>query len=69
MNLYIYYNMIIRAKAIKNKIDELPEDFLKHYWRIDKLSKNRLLFWKRLLNEKSSDDLSVSASDIFESGL
>ena len=65
----IYYNMIIRAKAIKNKIDELPEDFLKHYWRIDKLSKNRLLFWKRLLNEKSSDDLSVSASDIFESGL
>ncbi|MEA2088273.1 MAG: hypothetical protein U9O55_00300 [Patescibacteria group bacterium] len=65
----IYYNMIVRAKAIKKKIDELPEDFFKHYWRIDKLGKNRLLFWKKLLNEKSSNDLSVSVLDIFESGL
>ena len=65
----IYYNMIVRAKAIKKKIDELSEETLKYYWRIDRLSKNRLLFWKRLLSEKSSNDLSVSASDIFESGL
>ena len=65
----IYYNMFVRANAIKKKVDELPEEILKHYWRVDKLDKNRLLFWKKLLNEKSSDDLSVSALDIFRSGL
>jgi len=65
----IYYNMFVRANAIKKKIDELPEEILKHYWRVDKLDKNRLLFWKRLLDKKSSDDLSISALDIFRSGL
>ena len=65
----IYYSMFVRANAIKKKVDELPEEVVKHYWRIDKLSKNRLLFWKRLLDKKSLDDLSVSASDIFESGI
>jgi len=65
----IYYKMYVRANAIKKKIDELPEEVFKYYWRIDKLSKNRSLFWKRLLDKKSSDDLSVSASDIFESGI
>ena len=65
----IYYNMFVRANAIKKKIDELPEEILKHYWRVDKLDKNRLLFWKKLFNKKSSDDLPVSALDIFRSGL
>ena len=65
----IYYNIFLRAKAIKVKIGDMEEETLKHYWRIKKIGENRLLIWKKLLNEKCSDDLPVSASEIFQSGL
>lgn len=65
----IYFNMRSRAKAIKKKIDALDEETIKHYWKIKKLGKNRLLLWKRSLKKESPDDLPVSVVDIFKSGL
>ncbi|MCK5062155.1 hypothetical protein KAR28_06455 [Candidatus Parcubacteria bacterium] len=65
----IYHNMVIHSKAIKKTINTLDEEKLKHYWRIERLGKNRLLAWKKMIDEKSPDDLPFIASDIFNSGL
>lgn len=64
------YRLHSRAKAIKKKIDAVDTETLRFYWRSDKLEKDRLSQWKKLLNEKfalvKSD---VKASDIFDAGL
>jgi len=65
----IFYNMQTRANIIKEIIDKLDGETLKHYWRIKKLGKNRLAFWKKMIDKKTIGELPISASKIFESGL
>jgi hypothetical protein len=65
----IYHNMMLRSRAIKKTINTLDEEKLKHYWRTKKLGSNRLLTWKKKIDEKSSGDLPFISSDIFNSGL
>lgn len=65
----IYHNMILHSNGIKKIINTLDEEKLKHYWRLKKLSTNRLLAWKKMIDEGSPDDLPFVASDIFNSGL
>jgi len=59
-----------RAKAIANRINALDVEKLSFYWRSDKIEKNRLDQWKKLLDEKFSKlGFKIKASEIFESGL
>ncbi|MCX5642317.1 MAG: hypothetical protein NTY10_03685 [Candidatus Omnitrophica bacterium] len=64
------YRLHYRAKAIEKKIEEMDGKTLVYYWRSDKLEKDRLKQWKKLLNAKfvlvKSD---VFVSDIFDAGL
>lgn len=64
------YRLQIRAKAIEKKIKELDDETLAYYWRSEKLEKDRLSQWKKLLNDKFALVKSgVKASDIFDAGL
>ncbi len=59
-----------RAKAISQKIKTMDAETLAFYWRSEKIEKDRLKQWKKLLNEKFALVLpNVVASDIFEAGL
>lgn len=64
------YRFQARAKAIEKKIQTIDAEKLTFYWRCDKLEKNRLSQWKKLLNDKFALAKSgVKASDIFDAGL
>jgi len=64
------YRLHSRAKAIEKKIQAIDAEKLTFYWRSDKLKKDRLNQWKKLLNDKFSLVKSgVKASDIFDAGL
>lgn len=59
-----------RARAIKNKLEEMDTKKLAYYWRIDRIEKDRLKQWKNRLNKKFvSVKPGVKASDIFDIGL
>lgn len=64
------YRLHSRAKAIEKKIQTIDVEKLIFYWRSDKLKKDRLNQWKKLLNNKFVLVKSgVKASDIFDAGL
>lgn len=64
------YRLSFRAKAIKNKIETIDAKTLAHYWRSERIEKDRLKQWKKSLNVKFSlVKSSVKASDIFDAGL
>jgi hypothetical protein len=64
------YRLHSRAKAIGKKIETMDAETISFYWRSDKLEKDRLIQWKKLLNEKFALVKSgVKASDIFDAGL
>lgn len=66
----VAYKLSEKAKNISQKIEEINENDLLHYWRVEKIEKDRLSQWKKLLNEKSDyAALNIKASDIFEAGL
>lgn len=50
----IEYNLRLRAKDIKEKIQEFDEKTLLYYWRVKKVEKNRLEQWKNLVMNKKS---------------
>lgn len=64
------YRLHSRAKAIGKRIETMDAETISFYWRSNKLEKDRLSQWKKLLNEKSALVKSgVKASDIFDAGL
>lgn len=64
------HRLHFRAKAIEKKIQTIDAKKLTFYWRSDKLEKDRLNQWKKLLNDKFALIKSgVKASDVFEAGL
>lgn len=64
------YRLHSRAKAIDKKLKTWDPETLIFYWRTDKLEKDRLKQWKKLLDAKFSlIESGVRASDIFEAGL
>ncbi|MCA9364438.1 MAG: hypothetical protein KC736_00925 [Candidatus Moranbacteria bacterium] len=65
----IFFHLFSRAKAIQNQIKNINEDTLLNYWRIDEIEGDRIKQWKKLLDEKSTNNLESSASDVFEAGL
>lgn len=65
----IYYNLFIRAKDIKKKIEKFDAETLNYYWNV-KIKKDRLAQWKNILIEKSNfEHHGLTAVDIFEEGL
>lgn len=48
----IFDNLQKNVPKIKKIINELPADKLAYYWRIEKISNNRLNQWKKLINER-----------------
>ena len=65
----ILYNLHSTANAIKKTLKTMDAEKLSHYWRIERLEKNRLNQWRRLLDSNYSSPHGVKASDIFDSGL
>ena len=64
------YRLHSKAKAIEKKIKEMDTKTLAYYWRSDKLEKDRLKQWKKLLNAKFAlIKPGVKASGIFDAGL
>jgi len=64
------YRMQVRAKAIKNKIKVIDAKKLSYYWRCDKLEKDCLKQWLKLLDKKFIlSNTGVKASDVFKAGL
>lgn len=62
--------LFVRAKAIEEKIQSMDSEKLRFYWRSEKLERDCLKQWKKLLNEKFTRvGPGVSASDIFDAGL
>jgi hypothetical protein len=64
------YRLHIRAKAIEKKIEKMDTKVIAYYWRSDKLEKDILKQWKKLLDNKFALTKSgVKASEIFDAGL
>lgn len=65
----VAYRLHTRAKAIEKKIQSMDQETIIFYWRCEKLEKDRLGQWKRLLNAKfAQTNTKVAASDIFDAG-
>lgn len=57
------------APEIFNRINEIDEESLKFYWKIDYIAENRIEQWKGLVDEEASDSLDVKIpSEVFQSG-
>lgn len=57
------------AKKIKVKIDTIPEEDLMHYWRTEKVQKDRPKQWKELLEKYSQTNEELTPVEVFEAGL
>ena len=59
-----------QAKAVEAKIKTINIEKIKFYWRSEKIEKDRLEQWKKLLDEKFAlTKFGTKASDIFVAGL
>lgn len=66
----IFYHLSLAAEEIARTIEEIDEERLKYYWRVQKIEKARIAQWKEMLDRNSEwKDSGLKASDIFEAGL
>ena len=64
------YRLYSRAKAINKKIITMDAKKLSYYWRVKKISKDKLSQWKILANKKfTRSKIGIKVSDIFDAGL
>lgn len=66
----IFALLFEKAKLISQTIDLIPQEKLLEYWKVESVDKDRLRFWKNLLDQNATPDLEgCKASEIFEAGL
>ncbi len=74
----IQFHLHKQAKEIKERIEKIDEAKLMHYWRVKKLSSDRMPQWGEMLPDQDSEymvrktrggDKNFSIFQIFESGL
>ncbi len=66
----IAYSLYLRAKSIKKQIAIMDNEKLEFYWRNNKLQKDIVGQWKKLINDSFSlTQSNISASDVYEAGL
>lgn len=66
----IFYNLMKKARDIKELVDELSDEKLKYYWRTNTINFPKIEQWKKILNHHASTQLrDVTASQIYQWGL
>ena len=62
----LLYNFFLRAKNIKELIQDIPKDKLEYYWGV-KINDEPLKMWKYLIKESSKEDIDIIS--VFNEGL
>ena len=66
----VFYTLLSYAKSIDKIIEDIDEEQLLYYWRVNSLSGKRIEIWKELLNKHAAwTEAGLRASDIYEWGL
>lgn len=64
-----YYKLFCSANAIKNKIQLIDGETLRHYWKVASLNKDRIGQFKKMIDEASGWKSGThKLSDVFEAG-
>jgi len=65
----LYYKVYASATEIRAVIEDMSEEKLINYWRVDALETDRVSQWLKMVSSHEKDDLEVFLAPIFEIGI